>query len=308
MQLYLDEISLNVYKALASETRLEILTRLGYTPLTISELALSMGISKSIMSRHVKFLEDARLIHLSKTFASSDTRKKVYTLSIDRAEIVFPKRIYLPYEKVTTEIKLGYYSDFCVAPSCGLASKDKLIGEMDDPRVFVSNHRIDASLLWLSDGYVEYKIPYLLEEGQILELFDLSLELSSEFPVSNNTWPSDISFTINNICVGTWTCPGNFSDVRGILTPHWWDESYSQYGLLKHLRVNHINTGIDGDKMSDINLSNLHLSDSPFITLRIGINSNAAHKGGLTIFGESFGNHGQNILLSLYYSENAKKL
>lgn len=306
MQLNLEKTSLIVYKALASETRLEILGRLADMPLTISELAHTMGISKSIISRHIKLLEDAHLIHQSKTFASTDTRKRVYTLHVDRAEIVFPRRIYLPYQKKTTEIKLGYFSDFCVTPSCGLASKNQLIGKMDDPRAFVSNDRIDASLLWLSDGYIEYRIPYLLEENQTLELFDLSLELSSEFPVSNNIWPSDISFLINGICVGTWTSPGNFSDVRGILTPDWWDASYSQYGLLKHLRINHINTGIDGDKLSDINLSNLHLNESPFITLRIGIEKNAKNKGGLTIFGESFGNNPQNILLSLYYSENNK--
>ena len=303
MQLGLDEISLNVYKALASETRLEILRRLADTPLTISELAHSMDISKSIMSRHIKMLEDAHLIQQSKTFASSDTRKKVYTLHIDRAEIVFPRRIYLPYKKKQAEIKLGYFSDFSVVPSCGLAGPDKLIGKMDDPRVFVSNERISASLLWLSDGFVEYRIPYLLEKGQTLELFDLSLELSSEFPVSNNTWPSDISFTINGTRIGTWTCPGNFSDVRGKLTPTWWDESYSQYGLLKHLRINHINSGIDGDKLSDVTLADLSLDESPFITLRIGIESDAKNRGGLTIFGEHFGNYPQNILLSLYYSE-----
>lgn len=303
MQLGLDETSLNTYKALASETRIEILRRLADTPLTISELAHSMGISKSIISRHIKLLEDVHLIHQSKTFASSDTRKKIYTLHVDRAEIIFPKRIYLPFEKKTTEIKLGYYSDFSVTPSCGLASSDKIIGKMDDPRVFVSNERIEASLLWLSDGYVEYRIPNLLEKDQTLELLDLSLELSSEFPVSNNTWPSDISFTINGVRVGTWTCPGNFSDVRGKLTPLWWDEAYSQYGILKHLRVNHINTGIDGDKLSDVSLSQLALENSPFITLRIGIDKDAMHKGGLTIFGEHFGNYAQNILLSLYYSE-----
>lgn len=303
MQLEIDNSSLIVYKALASETRLEILRRLADTPLTVSELAESMKISKSIMSRHIKLLEDAHLIHQSKTFASSDTRKKIYTLHVDRAEIIFPRRIYLPYKKKTTEIKLGYFSDFHVVPSCGLASSKSVIGKMDDPRVFVSNERINASLLWLSDGFIEYKIPNLLEKGQTLELFDLSLELSSEFPVSNNIWPSDISFTINGTCVGTWTSPGNFSDVRGKLTPDWWEDSYSQYGILKHLRINHINTGIDGDKLSDINLSHLSLDNSPFITLRIGIESNAIHRGGLTIFGQDFGNYPQNILLSLYYSE-----
>ena len=110
MQLYLGNDSLEVYKALASETRLEILNRLAEQPSTIRELSLEMGISKAILSRHIKMLEDARLIQLSKSHASSDSRKKVYSLHVDRAEIVFPRKVYLPYKKRTTEIKLGYFS------------------------------------------------------------------------------------------------------------------------------------------------------------------------------------------------------
>lgn len=304
MQLYLDNNSLVVYKALASETRLTILNHLADTPSTISELAQHMSISKAILSRHIKILEEANLIHLSKAYASSDNRKKVYTLRIDEANIIFPKKIYLPFKKSVSEIKLGYFSDFSVIPSCGLVSKDRIIGKLDDPRVFVSNDRIDASLLWFTDGYVEYRIPNTLEPGQKLVMLELSLELASEFPISNNTWPSDISFSINNIPVGTWESPGNYSDVRGKLTPLWWNENYSQYGLLKHLRITNEDTGIDGEKISDTTLSQLNLENSPFITLRIGIDRDAEHKGGLTIFGEHFGNHPQNILLTLFYSEN----
>lgn len=303
MQLYLNDNSLNVYKALASETRLEILNRLADTPSTVSELAQAMKLSKAIMSRHIKILELANLIHLSNSYASSDQRKKVYTLRVDEANIIFPKKIYIPYQKKVSEIKLGYFSDFDVTPSCGLVSSDHIIGKLDDPRIFVSNERIDASLLWFSDGYVEYKIPNTLEEYQHPEMLEISLEMASEFPISNNTWPSDITFTINGTAVGTWTSPGNYSDVRGRLTPIWWNENYSQYGLLKHLRITNTDTGMDGEKLSDKTLSDLSLTDSPFITLRIGIDQNAQNKGGLTIFGESFGNHAQNILVSLYYSE-----
>lgn len=303
MQLYLDNDSLEVYKALASETRLEILNRLAAQPSTVSKLSQEMGISKAILSRHIKMLEDVHLIGLSRSHASSDNRKKVYSLHVDRAEIVFPKKVYLPFKKRTTEIKLGYFSDFSVQPTCGLISRDKIIGKIDDPRSFVSNERIDASLLWLNDGYVEYKIPNMLEAGNTPEMLELSLELASEFPISNNVWPSDITFTINDVELGTWTCPGNFADVRGKLTPLWWDEHYSQYGLLKHIRVNHDNTGIDGDKLSNTRLEDLHLEESPFITLKIGIGKDAVNKGGLTVFGEYFGNHPQNILMSLYYSE-----
>lgn len=303
MVLNLDNDSLLVYKAIASDTRLEILNQLANAPMTTSELSKHLDMSKAIVSRHMKILEDSRLIHLSETYISSDNRKKVYALSVDRIEILFPKKIYLPFKKKTSEIKLGYFSDFSVTPTCGLASSNALIGELDDPRSFVLNDRINAALLWFSDGYVEYMIPNLLEPLQKPELLELSLELSSEFPVSNNNWPSDIAFTINDMEVGTFTCSGNYSDVRGKLTPAWWDSHYSQYGLLKHLRINKEDTGIDGHKLSDVCIDDLCLDRSPFIKIRIGILENAQNKGGVTIFGETFGNYPQNMLLSLYYSE-----
>ncbi|MDO2410936.1 hypothetical protein QUB72_09920 [Enterococcus faecium] len=102
--------------------------------------------------------------------------------------------------------------------------------------------------MWFSDGYVEYIFPNPLEASDQPELLDISLELSSKFPVSNNNWPSDISFYINDVKVGTWTAKGNYSDVRGRLTPDWWDSRFSQYGMLKHLRINTKDTGIDGEQ------------------------------------------------------------
>ncbi|MCL2865558.1 MAG: helix-turn-helix domain-containing protein [Lachnospiraceae bacterium] len=304
MQLYLNKNSLSVYKALASDTRLEILNRLAEAPSTTSALAKTLGLSKAIVSRHLNLLEEAKLIKLSRSHASTDNRKKIYTLQVDNINVTFPKKIYLPYKKKSYEVKLGYYSDFSVQPSCGMASKHNYIGKIDDPRAFVLNERVDASLLWFCDGYIEYKIPNIIENHQNPEALELSLEIASEFPGSANIWPSDITFSINHVPVGTWTSPGNYSDVRGVLTPAWWDDSHSQYGLLKHLRVTKIDTGIDGEKLSDVNISDLQLSKSPFITVRIGINKDAKNKGGITLFGEDYGNHARNIILTLFCSES----
>lgn len=303
MELSLDYESLIVYKALASETRLDLLNRIAERPMTVSEAAAATGLSKAIISRHIKLLEDARLIRLTgEDRQEYDHRKKSFCLNVDRVEIDFPRKLFLPYHHKTAEIKLGYYSDFLVTPTCGLAGEDGLIGAVDDPRTFVTNERIQAVLLWFYEGYVEYLIPNELETGHVPRLLELSLELSSEFPGSNNNWPSDITFFINDIEVGTYTSPGNYSDVRGRYTPQWWDSRFSQYGLLKHLRVTAKDSGIDGQKLSDIGLKDLQITASPFIKLRIQIKEDARHKGGLTLFGKSFGNHPQNILLTMYYS------
>ncbi|MFS1030065.1 ArsR/SmtB family transcription factor [Enterococcus casseliflavus] len=303
MDIQLDESGIQVLKALSSDTRIEMIKLLSEQPATISELAKKLNLSKSIISRHIRFLEDSKLIKLDNAKHTSDNRTKQFHLTVDHVEINFPKKIHLPYKEVETEIKLGYFSDFSIEPTCGLASPTQIIAELDDPRSFVSNDRIKASLLWFSDGFVEYIVPNQLNKDVSIELLELSLELSSEFPESNDTWASDISFYINDIKVGTWTAPGNFSDVRGTLTPKWWNSEYSQYGILKHLRITRKDTGMDGKRLSFITLDDLNLIRSPFIKVKIGVDKQAKNKGGLTIFGKDFGNHPQNILLKLFYSD-----
>lgn len=110
-------------------------------------------------------------------------------------------------------------------------------------------------------------------------------KLASEFPYSNNVWPSDIYFDINGVRIGTWTCPGNFSDVRGFYTPAWWGDNLSQYGLLKHIRIGRKDTSVDGEYLSAVTVEDLNLRNDNFIRLRIGVDPKARHKGGITLFG-----------------------
>lgn len=305
MFIKLDAKGIDVLKTLSSQTRVDIISILSRSPSSVTKVAKELALSKAIVSRHFRLLEDSRIIKLIDTESFSDNRRKEFTLAVDHIEIDFPKKLHLPFKEIESEIKLGFFSDFHVTPTCGIASPKTPIGELDDPRSFVSNNRIDASLLWFSEsGYVEYIVPNELPKSSRLELLELSLEISSEFPESNNNWPSDISFYINDILIGTWTAPGNYSDVRGALTPTWWENHLSQYGVLKHIRITHKDTGIDGKHASPINLDDLNLDKSPFIKVKISVDSNSIHKGGLTIFGDSFGNHPQNILLRYYYTEN----
>ncbi|WP_277630738.1 hypothetical protein [Atopococcus tabaci] len=133
-------------------------------------------------------------------------------------------------------------------------------------------------------------------------MLEVSLELASEFPVSNNNWPSDISFYINDIYVGTWTVPGNFSDVRAKLTPSWWPRQNSQYGLFRTLRITPYETLIDGEPISSVNLSQIDF-DKPLTKITFAIEKDAENVGGLTIFGKQFGNYPQDIEYKLSYSE-----
>lgn len=305
MELDISKNSLKVYDALASETRLAIIQLIGKKKMNMSQLAEKMNLSNAIITRHIQKLEQAGIVKSEKLPGKSGVQKLVY-LGIDDIHIRFPEQIYHAYMLHTTDLKIGHFTDFEIKPTCGLATATSIVGKADEPKYFMDSNRVDASLLWFSEGFVEYKIPNLLQERQIPELLEISFEVSSEFPLSNNIWPSDISIYVNDQKVAIYTVPGNYSDTRGHYTPDWWDDHFSQYGLLKHLRINTLDTGIDGEKYSDITIKDLSLENSPFIKLRFEIETDAKNKGGITLFGENFGNHKQNIVLNLYYSDELK--
>ena len=303
MELDLSTLSLPVFDALASATRLKIIRFIGNHKRSIGEISNHLQMSNAIITRHVQQMEDAGLLD-SERGTGSNRNKKLVFLKVDDIHIAFPERIYQEFHLCSTDLKIGHFTDFMVKPTCGLATVNEVVGNADDPKYFFDSERMNATLLWFSKGYVEYKIPNLLKPTDLPELLEISFEVASEFPVSNNIWPSDISIFINDVRVAVYTVPGNFSDARGRYTPQWWNDHFSQYGLLKHIRVNKVDTGIDGEFYSDVTIHDLKLHDSPFIKLRLAIEDDAKNQGGLTIFGKGFGNHDQNILVRTYYLEN----
>lgn len=303
MEIDLTNNSLPVYEALANETRLKIMNLISERELNMSELAESLKISNAMVSKHIKKLEEAQLITIERRSGKSGVQK-IIQLTVDDIHVAFPSKVFPTLRVYKNEIRPGLFTDFEVEPTCGLASVDHIIGKLDEPSYFFSENRVDASLVWFSEGFIEYKLPNPLLEKDCPEMLELSLELSSEFPVSNNVWPSDISFYINDVKVGMYTVPGNFSDVRGKLTPSWWNDTNSQYGLLKHLRVTKFDTNIDGVHLSDKTIRELKLKTNPIIKIRLAVEDTSEYVGGLTIFGKGFGNHPQDILLNLYYAES----
>lgn len=291
---------LELFKALGSDIRIQILKiLLENNQMSMNQLANELNISNGALTGHIKKLEECGLISASND-SSGHGNQKLCSLIQDRILVEIEKPIDLS-NVYNTSIKVGQFSSHNIYPTCGLATSSFVIGELDDVRYFDHPDHFNADIMWFTKGYVEYVIPNLIPRNQKITQLSLSAEISSEAPGINNDWPSDISFYINDTLVGTWTSPGDYGDVRGMFTPEWWPQNWNQYGLLKLLVINHKGTFIDGLKISDITTSELRLDYTSTIRFRIAVEEDSAHVGGLTIFGKSFGNYDQDIVVSINY-------
>lgn len=292
---------LEIFKALGSDVRIEILNiLLENNHMSMNELASRLNITNGALTSHIKKLETSGLITTSSESAGHGNQK-ICSVHLDKILIDLEKQE--DFQNVyNTELKVGHYSSYKICPTCGLASGKALIGEVDDSRYFEHPDRYNADILWFTKGYVEYIIPNFIPISQRITQITISAELSSEAPGVNNVWPSDISFYLNDVCVGTWLSPGDFGDSRGLFTPDWWFPNWNQYGLLKLLVINKKGTFIDGLKISDVTIDSFNLDYRSGIRFRLAVEDEAEHVGGLTIFGKSFGNYGQDIKVSLNYA------
>jgi predicted transcriptional regulator len=287
---------LPLYEALASEVRLRILELLAEGPRNVKELAAAVELSSAIVTMHVKKLEQGGLIRTEHVRKGGGTHK-MCSLAVSRIELSLPAAADTARRYREVSVPVGHYSRFDVQPTCGLATLDSVIGQFDDPRYFLEPERMHARILWFGRGYVEYHIPNYVLAGEPLEEIEISLEIGSEAPGTSDNWPSDIYFSLNDTPLGFWTSPGDPGEGRGVLTPAWWN--VNQHGWLKVIRLTRSGTFLDGQRLSDVTLADIVMTRNEWL-LRLEVPEHAAHVGGLTIYGEGFGNYNQDILFRTY--------
>jgi len=296
------EENIEILKGLASPVRVGILKLLHVAgPLNVNEISARLKLPQSTVATNVQVLEDTGLI-TTETVRAKKGHQKICSARFDevivRFEGVAQQR---DNNMVEVAMPLGLYTSCEVSAPCGLCSTDGVIGLLDVPNFFLDPNRMQAALLWFGRGYIEYKFPNNAKlVGAEADSIEFSMELSSEVPGTNLNWPSDITLWVNGTPVGTWTSPGDYGDKRGVYTPDWWKLEGSQYGKLKTWRVNSSGTFIDGVRISDVTIGDLDLPVHHSIRMRIGIDPDAKHPGGVNIFGKGFGNYDQDIVMRLY--------
>lgn len=303
MRVPLSEESLPVFEAISSATRINIINLLSKKRMNVKELAKELELSNPVTAKHVKILEKAGIIKTERIPGKAGMQKQSI-LKVDLIEIAFPQKVYPAYEFYDISVPIGQYVDFYVEPTCGLASETEQIGGYDEPKYFADPRRSETAILWFTKGFVEYKVMNPLNEMDRLQMVEITMEISSEFPTGNNNWPSDITFTLNDVEVGTWLSPGDYVDVKGKLNPDWWPSVMNQYGVEVKIRITNHGVWINGKQTLWARMKELNL-DKIMYDFKIEVKEDAEHVGGCTIFGDKFGNHPTNIDFKYYYSEKS---
>jgi len=267
----------------------------------LNELAEALGVTNGAVTAHIKALVEANIIDAvnssGKRGLQKNCRLREHSFLIDLHNDYNSDSMY------QTEMPVGSYSRHEAYPTCGIASAEAVIGEVDDKRYFDDPQRSEAGIVWLSRGFLEYRVPNYLKPGTRAKEIQLSFEISSEAPGVCEDWPSDIHFYLNDESLGYWTSPGDFGAERGLYTPDWWFPNWNQYGLLKLLSINSEGAYIDGRKISDVSLSKLVVNHEAPIIFRFDIPDHAENKGGLTLFGKGFGNYNQDIHVRVIFEQ-----
>jgi len=214
---------------------------------------------------------------------------------------------------VSIPIPIGAYSSYDVEhqPN-GIIDENK-----NDKLTFDNPNHYLAQLIWFGeDGFLEYKVKNPLPKNSQVKTLRLFFEACSKAERYSLDHKTDISIYINGKKIGTHTIDSDFGGKRGKYTPEWWPTTNTQYGKPIFIEIRNDatyigdnynldwitkkKTNINFQKVSDVGIKELNLNQS-FITIRIGVDKDAQHRGGMNIFGEKFGNYPQTLTLGLEY-------
>ena len=286
-----------VCRALGSQKRLDILNQLHEKPCTIVEIAKNNCCTNATAMFHLDLLEKAQLIR-SQYIPSKKGRALVYFLSFEK--VLFSRDVAVSQTKKRVfeqSMPVGMYTDVTDIDFVSYA-KSEYEGNALKSGLFDPN-RLDAGIIWSFGGQITYTFSNFFDDAdKTPEELRFSLELCSEISFYRNDWKSEITFWINGVEVATYLSPGDFGGTRGKLNPDWWGDNNTQYGLLVTLSVRKDGTYLNDKLASPVTVDELKLNEGNKILFRLGNKKDATYYGGFNLFGKTFGNYEQDIIMT----------
>ncbi len=291
-----------IYYALASEIRMKIISLLAKNKsMNMNELSTQLSIPSSTLTAHIRQLDLCGLVEVTAAEGVRGTQK-ICSLKENRLIIELtdsPAKRNLK----RFELPIGSYSNYAMLAPCGIATTQSIIGELNKPCYFDSPERFSSGVLWLSSGFVEYPIPNYFNKNTVVSEIQISMEIASDLPLSTiSDKPLGVTFSFNQVSVGSWVIPRDAENMQSLYTPAWWNENWIQSSKIKLLTINSKGTFIDGNNLvSNITIDQLDIQAGQRLIFRIA----AEAGGGLTLFGRGFGRYNQDIYVRISYTENS---
>lgn len=292
-----------VAKALSSPLRVRMLALLSSRSMNVNEIADALSMPVSTAALNVRQLEESGLIY-TEIQPGIRGAMKLCSRRIDSVSMRLVPELQDGVSALTLSLPIGSYSSAQdIRPECGIVSEHAWIGERNAPRTFYHPDRFSAQMLWFESGELEYRFSLGEISPDQVESLEFTMEVSSNAPMYRDDFKSDIFVSVCGHELGVWTSPGDYGGRRGRFNPSWWSDTSSQYGLLKTWRIDEYGSTLDGTALSSVKLSDLHLDQQDYISLRIGVHADAQHVGGLNLFGEKFGDFAQGIVARIGYAK-----
>lgn len=285
-----------ICKALSTPLRIQIVNLLKNKSLSLTQIANYFDLPISTIAFNLQFLVDANIL----TLEYSPTKKghtKWFSYNIQHIELDFSTtNVIEQFSSHTQEVPIGNYVNIELGETNGIATETKHLFSDCKNKAFICE-RNKAQLIWSSSGFIEYNIDNSEYKDKKIKKLEISLELCSESNGFNENYPSDITFWINNIEIGTFHSLGDYGDRYGKYTPRWWYEESTKYGQLVNISLSSDGVLINGKSINNkVKIHNLNITENNYFTFKFGIKDDAINHGGFNIFGEKFGDYQQGII------------
>ncbi|HOJ44767.1 MAG TPA: helix-turn-helix domain-containing protein [Bacilli bacterium] len=286
--------------SLSSATRRKILRLIVEKSYSLLELARELNIPMSTAAFHVKILRDANLIKAIPNPSKKGNEKNI-SFECESVAIYFTEGTNIDRFTNYVKLPLGSFTEFNITPPCAICTKDGIIHPLDDLSSFSHPNRLKAQLISFYKGYIVFPIPLENQDAAHMSSITISMEICSECPNYNNSWRSNITFSLCDVELATYLSLGDYGDRRGIYTPAFWGNNSSQYGILVTLKVDKEGTYLNGERVGQTTLKDLPLENKFVMKLKIAVKDDAKYVGGINIFGKEFGDYPQDINVHIAY-------
>lgn len=286
--------------ALSNPERIAIMKYLTDANKPLAAISKELNIPITTVTRHINALAEAGLIVVNYQPGIKGHAKYCAHALTSFTINLSSKNESADQKSYSVEMPIGMFAHCHISAPCGLLGRTQPLIKYDDPKQFFTPSRAEAELLWFNIGHISYNFPTEPLYHHRCSSISFSFECCSETEYYNERWPSDLTVSVNGIELLTTTLPGDFGGRRGKYSPEYWSINSTQYGILKNIKVTE--KGVYEDNVlvnGNIKFDDLDLYSGNAVQLQLEIKKDAPHRGGINIFGKSFGDYDQAIVMTV---------